>query len=88
MPAWYKVLIVAQAAGVRAACLCTEWAVGAVEGQDVSGQVVFFKNLPVPNYQSLTAEVHPLPPNFVRQLMYRRNTTHNKDSASLLSSPN
>ena len=33
--------------------------------QDVSGQVVFFKNLPVPNYQSLTAEVHPLPPNFV-----------------------
>ena len=56
--------------------------------QDVSGQVVFFKNLPVPNYQSLTAEVHPLPPNFVRQLMYRRSTTHNKDSASLLSSPN
>ena len=48
----------------------------------------FFKNLPVPNYQSLTAEVHPLPPNFVRQLMYRRSTTHNKDSASLLSSPN
>jgi hypothetical protein len=55
--------------------------------QDVSGQVVFFKNLPVPNYQSLTAEVHPLPPNSVRQLMYRRSTTH-KDSASLLSSPN
>jgi hypothetical protein len=48
----------------------------------------FFKNLPVPNYQSLTAEVHPLPPNSVRQLMYRRSTTHNKDSAPLLSSPN
>jgi hypothetical protein len=56
--------------------------------QDVSGQVVFFKNLPVPINRLRYCRGTPAPTKFCATFDVPAQHTHNKDSASLLSSPN